>query len=73
MVCVNNREIKRPSNRHIIIMIMLKICKAPTLRLNTLNKLSVKHIMYIEMKNFMSKKQKQKTKREERAESIDNS
>ena len=50
MVCVNNREIKRPSNRHIIIMIMLEICKAPTLRLNTLNKLNVKHIMYIEMK-----------------------
>ena len=33
----------------IIIMIM-EICKAPTLRLKALNKHSITHIMYIEMK-----------------------
>ena len=50
-------ERQRPSNRHIIIMIMIEFCKAPTLRLKALNKHSVKHIMYIEMENVKSKKQ----------------
>ena len=35
---------------HVIIIIIMAICKAPTLRLKALNKLSITHMMYIEMK-----------------------
>ena len=34
-----------------IIMIIMEICKAPTLRIKALNKHNVTHIMYIEMEN----------------------
>ena len=33
----------------IIIIIIMDICKAPTLQLKALNKRSIPHIMYIEM------------------------
>ena len=33
----------------IIIIIIMEICKAPTLQLKALNKHSIKHTMYIEM------------------------
>ena len=35
--------------KSIIILIIMEICKAPTLRLKALNKPSITHIMYIEM------------------------
>ena len=38
----------------IIIIIIMEICKAPTLRLKALNKHT--HIMYIEMENVIKKK-----------------
>ena len=38
------------------IIIILEMCKAPTLRLKALNKHT--HIMYIEMENVMKKKKK---------------
>ena len=40
-------------NHYIIIIIIMKICKAPTLRLKTLSKHT--HIMYIEMENVTKK------------------
>ena len=39
-----------------LIMIIMEICKAPTLRLKALNKHT--HIMYIEMENVIKTKQK---------------
>ena len=41
--------------RHLLIVIM-GLCKAPTLRLKALNKRSITHIMYIEMENVNGKK-----------------
>ena len=41
------------SARYIIIIIII-ICKASTLRLKALNKYSMTHIMYIEMENVIS-------------------
>ena len=38
------------------IIIIMEICKAPTLRLKALNKHT--HIMYIEMKNVIKKKKR---------------
>ena len=35
-------------------IIIMEICKAPTMRLKALNKHSVTHIMYIEMENVIS-------------------
>ena len=37
----------------IIIIIIMDICKAPTLRLKALNKHSITHIMYSEMENVI--------------------
>ena len=37
-----------------LIIIIMEICKAPTLRLKALNKYT--HIMYIEMENVIQKK-----------------
>ena len=42
----------------IIIIIIMEICKAPTLRLEALNKHT--HIMYIEMENVINLKKKKK-------------
>ena len=36
-----------------LIIIIMEICQAPTLRLKALNKHSITHIMYIEMKSFL--------------------
>ena len=47
----------------IIIIIIMEICKAPTLRLKALNKHT--HITYIEMKNVIQKKKKEKREKEE--------
>ena len=50
----------------IIMIIIMEICKAPTLRLKALNKHSITHIMYIEMemisaiKMYVRKKKKKK-------------
>ena len=38
------------------LLIIMEICKAPTLRLKALNKHSITHIMYIEMENVITKK-----------------
>ena len=38
-----------------IIIIIMEICKAPTLRLKAMNKHT--HIMYIEMKNVIKKEE----------------
>ena len=35
-------------------IIIMEICKAPTLRLKALNKHNITHIMYIEMENIIS-------------------
>ena len=40
----------------VIIIIIMEICKAPTLRLKALNKHT--HIMYIEMENVIKKRRK---------------
>ena len=40
----------------IIIIIIMEICQAPTLRLKALNKYSITHIMYIETENGISSK-----------------
>ena len=37
-----------------LIIIIMEICKAPTMRLKALNKHNVTHIMYIEMNNGIS-------------------
>ena len=39
-----------------VIIIIMEICKAPTLRLKALNKHSITHVMYIEMENVISNK-----------------
>ena len=36
-----------------LIIIIMEICKAPTMRLKALNKHNVTHIMYIEMENVI--------------------
>ena len=42
----------------------MDICKAPTLRLKTLNKHIIPHIMYIEMENVIrNKREKKKEKK----------
>jgi len=38
------------------LIIIVDICKAPTLRLKALNKHSIAHIMYIEMENVIRKR-----------------
>ena len=51
------RDIKKLQlliQNRIIIIIIMEICKAPTLRLKALNKHT--HIMYIEMENVIKKK-----------------
>ena len=40
------------------VIIIMEICKAPTLRLKALNKHT--HIMYIEMENVIKKKKEEK-------------
>ena len=42
----------------IIIIIIMEICKAPTLWLKAVNKHNIAHIMYIEMENVISNKNK---------------
>ena len=42
----------------IIIIIIMEVCKAPTLRLKALNKHT--HIMYIEMENVIKKEKRKK-------------
>ena len=42
------------AQNYLIIIIIMEICKAPTLRLKALNKHSITHIMYIEMENVIS-------------------
>ena len=45
------------------LIIIMKICKVPTLQLKVLNKHSITHIKYIEMENVISnKKEKEKKK-----------
>ena len=44
----------------LIIILIMEICKAPTLRLIALNKHT--HIMYIETENVIKKKKKKKKK-----------
>ena len=39
-----------------LLMIVMDICKAPTLRLKALNKHSITHIMYIEMEMLSAKR-----------------
>ena len=49
-----------------IVIIVMEICKAPTLRFKALNKHSITHIMYIEVENVISNKnvyKKKKTKK----------
>ena len=46
-----------PAGSVIIIIIIMEICKAPTLRLKALN--TNTHIMYIEMENVIKKQQEQ--------------
>ena len=38
-----------------LLLIMMEICKAPTLRLKQMNKHNIAHIIYIEMENVISK------------------
>ena len=46
-------------------IIIIEICKAPTLRLKALNNHSITHIMYIEMEKLSAIKEKKK-KREKK-------
>ena len=48
--------------QHIIIIINVEICKAPTLRFKGLNKHSITHKMYIEMEKCHQQKKKEKKK-----------
>ena len=50
----NTKLLMSMYNMEIIIIIILEIFKAPTLRLKALNKHSITHIMYIEMENVIS-------------------
>ena len=43
------------------IIIIMEICKAPTLWLKALTKHSIMHIMYIEMENVIRKKERKTT------------
>ena len=56
-------------NIHLLIIIM-DICKAPTLRLKALKKHSITHIMYIEME-ILSAIKKLKIKNEKLAHNVD--
>ena len=58
-LCIS--EVMTPLVTLIIILIM-EICKAPTLRLIALNKHT--HIMYIETENVIKKKKKKKEERD---------
>ena len=52
MVCVLLRKTRRVYRQRceiIMIIIIMEICKAPTLRLKALNKHSMTRVMYIEM------------------------
>ena len=57
-----------------LIIILIEICKAPTLRLKALNKRSITHIMYIEMemlsaiKMYTEKRRRKKKKRKKKKE-----
>ena len=42
----------------LLALIIMEICKAPTLRFKALNKHSITHIVYIEMENVIRKKGK---------------
>ena len=44
----------------LLTIIIMAICKAPTLRLKALNKHSIPHIMYTDMENVISNKKKKK-------------
>ena len=44
------------------IIILIKICNAPTLRLKALNKHRITHVMYIEMENVINNKNVYKKK-----------
>ena len=48
-----------------IIIIIIEICKAPTLRLKALNKHSITHIIYIKMENVISNKNVYKKEKKE--------
>ena len=50
----------------LIIIIIMDICKAPTLQLKALNKRSITHIMYIEMEMLSAIKKMYKEKKEEK-------
>ena len=51
----------------IIIIVIMEICKAPTLRLRVLNKHSITHIMYVEMENVISNKNVCKKRKKRRS------
>ena len=52
----NSSEFRRgPKSLDFLVIIIMEICKAPTLRLKALNKYSITHIMYIEMKMSFKK------------------
>ena len=48
------------TGQQVVIIIIMEICKAPTLRLKALNKHT--HIMYIEMENVIKKKKRKREK-----------
>ena len=52
----NNLLYKYIAHTIIITVILIEICKAPTLHLKALNNHSITHIMYIEMENVISNK-----------------
>ena len=51
-----NKRFKKKKLRLLSIIIIMEICKAPTLRLKAPNKYSITHVMYIEMENIISNK-----------------
>ena len=57
-----------PHTSTVHLIIIMEICKAPTLRLKVLNKHT--HIMYIEMENGIKKKRKKKEKGIDKGSSI---
>ena len=48
----------------IIIIIIMGICKASTVRLKALSKYSITHIMYVEMENVISNERERKKEKE---------
>ena len=62
--------VRRTHVHNLTCLIIMDFCKAPALRFKALNKHSITHMMYIEMENVISNKEKKLTHNVDKGSSV---